>query len=168
VGTPFIAEVKIISWNYAPKGWAFCNGQTIGINQNQALFSIIGTTYGGNGVSTFNLPNLQGRTPIHAGGPPGYVTGQNGGQESHTLLLNELPGHIHLLQGATAAGNSDLPADNLLAGAQIYHSPDSQNAPMMNPASIKIAGGGQSHENRQPFLVLNFIIALQGFFPTRN
>jgi microcystin-dependent protein len=168
VGTPFVAEVKIISWNFAPKGWAFCNGQTVAINQNQVLFSLIGTSYGGNGVSTFNLPNLQARTPIHTGGPSGYVPGSIGGEESHTLVLGELPGHIHYLQGATAAGTSDLPAGNYLAGAQIYHSPDSQNAPMMNPASIKIAGGGQSHENRQPFLVLNFVIALQGIYPSRG
>jgi microcystin-dependent protein len=168
VGTPFIAEVKIISWNFAPKGWAFCNGQTIAINQNQVLFSLIGTSYGGNGVSTFNLPNLQGRTPIHTGGPAGYVTGSTGGEESHTLVLGELPSHVHFLQGANAAGTSNLPASNYLAGAQIYHIPDGANGPMMNAASIAVTGGSLSHENRQPFLVLNFIIALQGVYPSRG
>jgi microcystin-dependent protein len=168
VGAPFIAEVKIISWNFAPRGWAFCNGQTMAINQNQTLFSLIGTSYGGDGISTFNLPNLQARTPVHTGGPSGYVTGSNGGEESHTLVLGELPVHIHSLQGATAAGTVNLPAGNYLAGAQIYHSPDGSNAPMMNAASIKINGGSESHENRQPYLVLNFIIALQGMYPSRG
>jgi microcystin-dependent protein len=168
VGTPFLAEVKIISWNFPPKGWAFCNGQLMAINQNQALFSVLQTNYGGNGQTNFALPNLQGRVPIHTGGQIGAVPGSFGGEESHTLSPSEMPSHVHTLQGVSAAGTVELPSGNFLAqsGSQPYHSATSPAA--MDPSSISNFGGSQPHENRQPFLVLNFVISLSGIFPSRN
>ena len=168
VGTPFVAEVKIISWNFAPRGWAFCNGQLQAINQNQAMFSVIGTAYGGDGIRTFGLPNLQGRTPVHVGGQLGSKSiGTTGGAEQHTLILGEMPAHIHSQQGTTQAASTDTPGGNLVAqGAQIYHAP-ADLQPMASDV-IGFTGGNQPHENRAPFLVLNFIIALTGIFPSRN
>jgi microcystin-dependent protein len=168
VGTPFIAEVKLISWNFAPTGWAFCNGQLLQINQNQALFSILGTNYGGNGQTTFALPDLRGRVPVHTGGPIGAIVGGVGGEESHTLIQSEMPAHIHQLSAVSGAGTVILPGGNFLAKSdtQIYQSPN--NLVPMVDSSIGNAGGSQPHENRSPFLVLNFIIALNGIFPSRN
>jgi microcystin-dependent protein len=168
VSEPFLGEVKIISWNYAPRGWAFCNGQLMSIQQNAALFSVIGTAYGGNGVQTFGLPNLQGRSPVHAGGPLGGVIGTAGGEEFHTLLYSEMPVHIHSFVGATQAGTVAIPPGNFVAqtSTQAYHTPT--NLQPMNSGSIGASGGNQPHENRQPFLVLNFVIALSGIFPSRN
>lgn len=166
MGTPFLAEIKIISWNFAPQGWAFCNGQFLPINQNQALFSILGTTYGGNGQTTFALPDFRGRIPVHQGS--GFTTGQTGGQEFHTITQGETPTHNHFLQASkTAAGTATLNG-NMLAQASggIYGNP--ANLTNILPTSISNVGGSQQHENRQPFLVLNFIIALQGIFPSRN
>ena len=162
---PFLGEIKIISWNFPPKGWAFCNGQLLPINQNQALFSILGTTYGGDGRVNFGLPNLQGRVPFHIG--QGLVLGEVGGQTSHTLTLSEMPAHSHPV--AANSGNADKvdPTANFWAqGAASAYSPTPNNA--MHPAAVTNVGGSQPHANMPPYLVLNFIIALQGIFPSRN
>lgn len=170
---PFLAEIKIISWNFAPKGWAFCNGQLLPINQNQALFSLLGTTFGGNGQTNFALPDFRGRIPIHVG--QGHLLGEAAGKEFHTVISNEMPAHNHLVSASTSSGNSKFieqsapsASKNILAnsGVSIYGPPS--NLASLEPSSITNAGGSQPHENRQPFLVLNFIIALQGIFPSRN
>ena len=163
---PFLGELKIVSFNFAPKGWALCNGQFLPINQNQALFSILGTTYGGNGQTTFALPDLRGRAPCHTGG--GLDLGQKGGQEFHTLTQSEMPMHVHMLMASSTAANNQLPANNVLALSpqQVYTAP--ANFTPMEPSSVSNIGGSQPHENRQPFLVLNIIIALQGIFPSQN
>jgi microcystin-dependent protein len=163
---PFIAEIKIISWNFPPKGWTFCNGQLLPINQNQALFSILGTTYGGDGRVNFALPNLQGRSPVHVGN--GIVLGEQGGETSHTLNISELPAHTH-----TPVGSSTDPPTAPGAAGNVWtannSNPYSASAgSAMNPASILPTGGNQPHENMSPYLVLNFIIALQGIFPSQN
>jgi microcystin-dependent protein len=161
---PYIAEIKIVSFNFAPKGYALCNGQLLPINQNQALFSLLGTTYGGNGQTTFALPNLQGRVPIHFGS---HTLGEASGQENVTLNISQLPAHNHLVSASNANPDQGSPAGNMWAGntgAYSSASPDSS----MNPASISSAGGSQPHTNMQPYLVMNFVIALQGIFPSRN
>jgi microcystin-dependent protein len=165
VGTPYLSEIRIMSFGFAPKGWAQCNGQLLPINQNQALFSLLGTYYGGDGRTTFALPNLQGRTPIHIGG--GYQIGQAGGEQSHTLAQGEVPMHSHAAMGTVTAGDSPIPSGNYLGAA------DNAYGPLVNPTAIQPAtvtsdGGSQAHQNMQPFLVLNFCIALQGIFPSQN
>ena len=163
---PFMGEVKIISWNFAPQGWAFCNGQLLPINQNQALFSLLGTMYGGNGQTTFALPDLRGRVPVHVGGSFA-VQGQRGGEASHTLTQNEMPQHLHMLQASTTNGDSANANNTVLAAAlNLYGA--AVNLTTLSPLSVTNVGGSQPHENRQPFLVLNFIIALSGIFPSRN
>jgi len=163
---PFLGEMKWISWNYPPKGWAFCNGQFLPINQNQALFALLGTMYGGNGQTTFALPDLRGRVPLHVGA--GFTQGQKAGQEAHTLTQGEMPSHTHQLTGS--GGNGDLaPATgNFLANRQsdVYVLPSELVA--MNPAAVGNVGGSQPHTNMSPYLVLNCIIALQGIFPSHN
>jgi microcystin-dependent protein len=156
----------MISWNFAPKGWAFCNGQFLPINQNQALFSLLGTTYGGNGQTTFALPDLRGRTPIHTGA--GFSQGEVGGQEAVTITINQLPAHLHPMNGISQDGTAQVANGQFLAaaGAQPYHA--ATNLVAMDAASITTVGGSQPHENRQPFLVINFVIALQGVFPSQN
>ncbi len=168
MGTPFMSEVKIISWNFAPQGWAFCNGQFLPINQNQALFSLLGTMYGGNGQTTFALPDLRGRTAIHQG--QGFIEGQAGGQETHTLTLGEMPAHNHFLMASSTQGDGNTPTGQVLAReVGMLYRPFAGSTPQaLNPAIITNYGGSQPHENRQPYLVLNFIIALQGAFPSRN
>jgi microcystin-dependent protein len=167
VGTPFTAEVRIISFTFPPRNWAFCNGQTMSLQQNQALFSLIGTSFGGNGVSTFALPNLQGRTPVHMGGSLGSQPGTIGGEEYHTLTLSELPAHNHLQQGTTAAANTTAPGTNLLAqGSQTYGPPN--DLQQMAPDVIGYTGSNAPHENRAPYLVLNFMICLFGIYPSRG
>jgi len=163
---PFLSEIRIMSFNFAPKGWAMCNGQFMPINQNQALFSLLGTTFGGNGQTTFALPDLKTRTPIHVGS--GHTLGEKGGEQAHTLTLSEMPAHTHVLSGTSTAGNAILPTGNLLARSvtQIYIAP--QNLVAMNPATISNVGGSQAHTNMQPYLTLNFCIALQGIFPSPN
>jgi microcystin-dependent protein len=169
MGTPFLGEVKMTSFNFAPKSWALCNGQFLPINQNQALFSLLGTMYGGNGQTTFALPDLRGRTPMHVGA--GFTQGQAGGQEAHTVTMSEMPQHVHLLQGSLTAGNAPgpgTPAANVLANSvnQIYAPP--ANMVAMNAASVTSVGGSQPHNNLQPYLVISFCIALQGVFPSQN
>lgn len=173
MGTPFLAEVKIISWNFAPKGWAFCNGQQLPINQNQALFSLLGTSFGGNGQTTFALPDLRGRAPIHTGSQFSAV-GQTGGQEFHTVTQAEMPAHTHFMRASgTLADQSAItnPAGNtpnVLATTEGNQYAPATSLTTLAPASVSNAGASQPHENRQPYLVLNFVIALQGVFPSRN
>jgi len=172
MGTPFISEIRIFSFSFAPKGWAQCNGQFLPINQNQALFSLLGTTYGGNGQTTFALPDLRGRVPFHVGGS--FTQGQAGGQEFHTLTVSEMPAHTHALTGntaATGASNNATAASPTGAywansGKNVFASGNPNGA--MSPATVTNFGGSQPHENRSPFLVLNFCIALVGAFPSRN
>jgi microcystin-dependent protein len=166
MGTPFIAEIKIISWNFPPKGWAFCNGQHLPINQNQAMFSIVGTMYGGNGQTTFGLPDQRGRTPIHVG--PGFTEGQAGGQEFHTVTESEMPAHNHFLNAVSEVGDTTNPTGAFLARSATEPYRGLTSPTTMQPASISGFGGSQAHENRQPYLVLNFVIALIGVFPSRN
>jgi microcystin-dependent protein len=165
MGTPFLGELKLISWNYAPKGWAFANGQFLPINQNQALFSLFGTSYGGNGQTTFALPNLKGRTPIHMGS--GFTIGQAGGEEFHTLTMSEMPAHTHQVMGNSANADSALAIGNFNAATASFYNPVTSATTLM-PQTVSNAGGSQPHENRQPYLVLNIIVALQGVFPSRN
>jgi microcystin-dependent protein len=160
-----------MSFNFAPKGWAQCSGQFMQINQNQALFSLLGTQYGGDGRVTFALPNLQGRTPIHSGG--GFTQGQAGGEEAHTISQQQMPQHIHFVNADTTTAptsTGNVPASNKrLAGSQgtqLYAPPN--NVTAFAPSELTGAGGSQQHENRQPFLTLLFAIALQGIFPSRN
>ncbi len=176
MASPFIAEIRLVGFNFPPRGNAFCNGQIISIAQNTALFSLVGTTYGGNGTTNFALPNLQSRTPLAQGQGPGlsnYVLGQSGGAASVTLLSTQMPSHTHFPQGTSAAGNSQSPGGNVWAASVGGRTPPplySTAAPntLMNAAAISSTGGGQPHENRQPYLGLNFVIALQGIFPARN
>lgn len=168
MGTPFMSEIKIISWNYAPVGWAFCNGQFLPINQNQALFSLLGTQFGGNGQTTFALPDFRGRVPVHVG-PSNSSVGVTGGQDVHTVTQNEMPQHIHSAQVQPANASTANPTGNYLAGIPTFAYRDNLSAlTTLQPASVTSVGGSQPHENRQPYLVLNFIIALQGVFPSRN
>jgi microcystin-dependent protein len=175
---PFLGEIKIISWNFPPKGWAFCNGQLLPINQNQALFSILGTTYGGDGMRTFGLPNLQGRVPMHVGS--GIVLGELAGEAAHTLITPEIAAHTHSLAAlnaaaATVANGGDLPSGNVVPAmgtaapnatvVNIYGSPPST---AMSTTALSVTGGSQPHENMSPYLVLNMVIALQGIFPSQN
>ncbi|MGH9126078.1 MAG: phage tail protein [Acidimicrobiales bacterium] len=162
---PFLGEIKIISWNFPPRGWAFCNGQILQINQNQALFSILGTTYGGDGRQTFGLPNLQGRSPVHVGN--GIGLGQLGGETAHTLIISELPAHNHVPVGVTVAPDQPTPGGFLWASnAGAYATGSPTNA--MSPSGVTPTGGSQPHQNLSPYLVLNFVIALQGIFPSHN
>jgi microcystin-dependent protein len=172
MGTPFMSEIKIVTWNFAPQGWAFCNGQFLPINQNQALFSLLGTTFGGNGQTNFALPNLQGKTPIHMGG--GYSEGQTGGEQAHTLTMSELPTHVHMLNASSVQGNQVNPnfggTGNVLAQdpGKAYSPNFTPGTANFNPASVGNVGGSQPHMNMQPYLTLNFCIALIGAFPSRN
>jgi microcystin-dependent protein len=163
---PFLSEIRIMSFNFAPKGWALCNGQLLPINQNQGLFSLLGTTYGGDGRVNFGLPNLQGRTPIHDGN--GHTLGEVGGEQAHTLSIAEVPTHTHTATGTNTNGTAIIPTGNLLAGTspQLYTTP--QNLSTLNSATIANVGGSQAHQNMQPFLALTFCIALQGIFPSVN
>ena len=163
---PFLSEIQIFAFDFNPRGWAKCTGQLMAINQNQALFSLLGTTYGGNGTTTFGLPNLQGRVPMHVGG--GLVQGQTAGEENHTLSISEMAAHTHPVTASGATVNQPSPGGMVWAkGAQESGYAATVNA-QMNPACVTNTGGSQPHENRMPFLVLNFCIAIQGIFPSRN
>jgi microcystin-dependent protein len=169
MSTPYISEIRLMSFNFPPKGWAFCNGQVLSIQQNQVLFALLGTTYGGNGTTTFALPNLQGLVPIHFSN--GYALGSTGGAQSHTLTVAEMPAHVHATNASTNAAGSSSPSGTLLARptADIY-APVTSNQDLVPLASTTLgsAGGSQAHSNQQPYLTLSFCIALQGIFPTRN
>jgi microcystin-dependent protein len=163
---PFLAEIKIVSFNFPPKGWALCNGQLLPINQNQALFALHGTTYGGNGQTNFALPNLRGRVPIHMGN--GHTLGEAAGSTSVTVNIQQLPTHIHGLQASNATADSDDGANRYLAQAGMNIYGPAAGLVAMAPSSITAVGGSQPHNNMSPYLVLNFIIALQGIFPSQN
>ena len=162
---PFLSEIKIVSFNFPPKGWALCNGQLLPINQNQALFSLLGTTYGGNGQTNFALPNLRGRVPIHFGN--GHTLGEAAGSTSVTINIQQLPTHLHPLQAIAANAATNECTNGFLAqSSNLYHSPS--NLTTLHPSSVSSVGGSQPHNNMMPYLTLNFIIALQGIFPARN
>jgi microcystin-dependent protein len=164
VSEPYLSEIRIMAFGFPPRGWAQCNGQLLPIQQNQALFSLLGTSYGGDGVRTFALPNLQGRTAIHTG--KGYGQGQPGGEQAHSLSMAETPGqHTHTAVGTNTAGDAPVPGGNYLGAA------DNLYAPLANPAPLPpatVSSTGQPHNNMQPYLVLNFCIAVQGIYPPRN
>lgn len=165
---PFLSELRLFSFNFPPKGWAFCNGQFLPINQNQALFSLLGTTYGGNGQTTFALPDLRGRVPIHFGS--GFTLGQAAGQQAHTLTISELPEHMHFLQATTAVVNNAIPNNTELLGStapnDFYTGPAALTPLALG--TVGNVGGSQPHMNMQPFLTLSWCIALQGIFPSQN
>ncbi len=163
---PFLSEIRIMSFVFAPKGWALCNGQLLPINQNQALFSLLGTTFGGDGRVNFALPDVRGRTPIHVGG--GHTLGERGGEQAHTLSIAELPEHTHLAIGSANAADTGAPSNATLLGIinNVYGPPT--NLVAMSPGEISNVGGSQAHLNMQPFLTLSFCIALQGIFPSPN
>ncbi|KAA1417772.1 phage tail protein [Nocardioides humilatus] len=163
---PFLSEIKLVSFNFPPKGWALCNGQFLPINQNQGLFALLGTTYGGNGQTTFALPNLRGRVPLHMGN--GHTRGEAAGSTSVTINVQQLPTHTHNVRGSlTATGGTATPNGNFLGGANNAY----RNGPpttTLSPTMISSVGGSQPHNNMAPYLVLNFIIALQGIYPSQN
>jgi microcystin-dependent protein len=167
---PYLSEIRMVSFNFAPKGWALCNGQTLPINQNQAIFALIGTFYGGNGTTNFQLPNLQGASPLHYG-PDGfgnnYTLGATGGEAVSTITAAQMPAHSHVPQGVNTTASSSSPA-----GATWADSPSklygSSPGALMAPSSVSPVGEGQPHDNMPPYLVLNFVIALSGIFPSRN
>jgi len=167
---PFLAEVRLMSFVFPPKGWALCNGQLLPINQNQALFSLLGTTYGGNGQTNFALPDLRGRVPIHTG--QGHTLGETGGEQAHTVSLAEMPTHTHVFQATNSNATQPGPMPNSTsngyarAGNQMYGGP--ANLVAMAPNMVGNVGGSQSHQNMQPFLTLSYCIALQGIFPSQN
>jgi len=170
---PFVAEIRIFPFNFAPKGWAFCNGQIMPISQNTALFSLLGTTYGGDGKSTFALPDMQGNAPMHPGQGPGlslHDLGETGGSQFVTLLQSEIPSHSHFVSASTQDGTEPAPADQKFAkgiGVGYYAAP-SNPAVQLNFQTFSIAGGSLPHNNMQPYLTFNFCIALQGVFPPRG
>ena len=170
---PFLAEVRIVGFNFAPRGWAFCDGQILPINQNQSLYSLLGTTYGGDGRTSFALPDLRGRAPMHVGSSNGaaHLLGQKSGEETHLLSAAEMPQHDHAMYGSTNTANSinpegNLPAQTPLPVGNLYRS-DTVNDKFASAALANV-GGGQAHNNMMPYLAINFCIALQGLFPSRN
>ncbi len=165
---PFLSEIRIMSFGFPPKGWALCNGQLLPINQNQGLFSLLGTTYGGDGRVNFGLPNLQGKTPIHMGG--GHTLGETGGEQAHTLSISELPTHVHVWNANGSPATTNTPsATSVLAQSTGDNAwGPASNLVAMSPSTILNVGGSQAHLNMQPFLVLNFCIALQGIFPSQT
>ncbi len=161
---PFLGEIRLVAFSFAPQGWALCNGQLLPIMQNQALYALLGTAYGGDGQRTFALPDLRGRAPVHIGN--GITWGEVNGEEAHTLTVAEMPAHAHTAVGGDAA-DATSPVNNYWATTPDNAYGNSPNG-QMHPSAIQSTGGGQAHENMQPYLVLNFIIALQGIFPSRN
>lgn len=178
MSSPFLGEIRIFACSFAPVGWAQCNGQLIQIGQNTALFSLLGTTYGGDGKSTFALPNLQGSAPLQTGQGPGlslYDLGQVGGEQDVTLLQTELPIHSHSVQAGQIVGNTNMPTSAIWANAHTGKTPIKMYAPdnitarvQMSPTATTISGGSLPHNNMPPYLVLNFCIALQGIYPARS
>ena len=166
---PFLGELALVPYNFAPKGWALCHGQLLPINQNQALFALLGTTYGGNGQTTFALPDLRGRVPISSGQGPGlesYALGQMGGAERVAITASQMPAHNHALNVHSGKSLQTSPTGNLLANGSVYTSEPANG--VAGDSAVANAGSGQAHENRQPFLTLNWIIALQGVFPSQS
>lgn len=167
---PFLGELKLVSFNYAPRGWATCDGQLLSIQQNQALFALLGTQYGGNGQTNFALPNLKGRAPVHRGNE--IVQGQQGGAENVSLSLSQLPAHTHALNGVSDLANANAPGLALPAakprGGLTRFGPGGSSDSVMDASAVGSVGGSQPHSNLQPYAVLNWVIALQGIFPSRN
>ena len=162
---PFLSEIKLMSFNFPPKSWALCNGQFLPINQNQALFALLGTTYGGNGQTTFQLPDLRGRVPMHMGG--GHTLGERAGAASHTLTQAEMPTHTHVVMGSNTPSETNVLTGTVLATtSNAYAAP--ANLVALGPSAVSNVGGNQPHNNTQPYLTLNFCIALQGIFPSQN
>ena len=162
---PFLSEIKIMSFNFPPKGWALCDGQLLPINQNQALFSLLGTTYGGDGRVNFGLPDLQGRAPNHMSGD--FTLGERGGEQAHTLNIGEIPTHVHNANADSDASDAFVPTGNYLGAANNFYAPLA-NVTSLPPGTLANAGGSQAHQNMQPYLVLSFCIALQGIFPSQT
>ncbi|HEY8876941.1 MAG TPA: tail fiber protein [Roseateles sp.] len=168
---PFIGEIRLFAGNFAPRDWAFCNGQLMSIAQNTALFALVGTTYGGNGQTTFALPDLRGRVPVHMGQGPGLTPrtqGEMAGSETVTLLSSQMPAHSHALRASTAAASGSSPAGALLGSTSVNSYDSSAAGVPMAPGAIGNSGGSQPHNNMAPTLTLNYIIALAGIFPSRN
>lgn len=167
---PFLSELRMMSFVFPPKGWALANGQLLPINQNQALFSLLGTTFGGDGRVNFGLPDLRGRVPIHVGS--GHTLGERGGEQAHTLSIAELPQHTHVANGSSSGAGTNVPTNGLLARGQtsssspINYYGSATNLQAMNAAEVTNVGGSQAHLNMQPFLTISFCIALQGIFPS--
>ncbi|GGG84188.1 phage tail protein [Paenibacillus radicis (ex Gao et al. 2016)] len=168
MGQPYMGEIKLYTFNFVPRGWAACNGQLLAINQNQALYSLLGTTYGGDGVTNFGLPDLRGKVPIHFGA--GFVQGQASGKTAHTLTPQELPLHNHPLQGKATAATSSSPQDAVWAAPAVsaYHTAGNGINAALNAAVTDYVGGNQAHNNMQPYLTLNFCICITGIFPSRD
>ncbi len=168
MSNPYLSEIRMMAFNFPPKGWALCNGQLLPINQNQALFSILGTTYGGNGTTTFGLPDLRGRTPLHFGN--GTTQGEKAGEETHVLSTQEIPPHTHSVRASTdATGSTNTPASNVLVNSapnNLYG--PAQNAASMSASTVSTGGGSVGHQNMQPYQTVSFCIALVGIFPSRN
>lgn len=169
---PFLGQIMYVPYNFVPRNWAECNGQLLPINQNTALFSLLGTTYGGNGINSFALPDMRGRVLLGSGQGPGlsnYTNGQTGGKEAHTLTVNEMPGHNHTVNAVSAEGNQHLPTNALPANTKALDKEYSNFPPtvQMSPLMINPTGGSQAHENRQPYVVLKCIIALTGVYPSQ-
>jgi microcystin-dependent protein len=162
---PFLGEIRMWTGNFAPRGWAFCHGQIMSIAQDTALFSLLGTTYGGNGQTTFALPDLRGRVPVHQG--PGFALGQVGGSESVTLNVSQVPGHSHAPQAQTARGAASSPAGAFWATSELDEFSNAAPGPQLNPGAVSQTGGNGPHNNMMPFLTLNFIIAIEGIYPSR-
>ena len=167
MSSPFIGEIRMFGGNFAPVGWAFCNGALIPISENDALFTLIGTTYGGDGQETFALPNLQSRVPVHVG--PGFALGESGGTESVTLTVSQIPAHSHVPQCLAGAGNQNKPDGGVWASSSpaTYYASAAPSV-TMDPAAIGSSGGSQPHDNMVPFLVINFILSLFGVFPSQT
>ena len=162
---PYVGEIRMFAGTFAPAGWAFCNGQLLSISENEVLFQLIGTTYGGDGQETFALPDLQGRLPVHVG--PGFVQGQSGGQESVTLTLQQIPSHTHPVIATSDTHTAALPGANYLAAGPDIYDPNNGTSAMAS-SSISVAGGSQPHDNFQPYLCVNFILSLFGIFPSQS
>lgn len=163
---PFIGEIRMFPFAFAPKGWALCNGQLLPIAANQALFSIVGTTYGGDGRTTFALPDLRGRVPVHTGDD--VSLGQAAGEEVHQLLSSEMPAHTHLLQANNSAGTSNTAADNVWAAKTGHYNTAGSPDTTLSPQALQSSGGSQPHPNMQPYLVGSYCIAITGIYPSRN
>ena len=168
---PFLGEIRMFAGNFAPQGWAICNGQVLAIAENDALFSLLGTTYGGDGQNTFALPDLRSRVPLHQGqgnGLSNRTLGQAGGEENVTLVVPQLPAHTHAATASSAAGTATSPAGNVWAAGNNTPFSDQPADGQMSAATVQAAGGSQPHDNRLPFLAINFIIALQGIYPSQG
>ncbi len=168
---PFLAEIRMVGFNFAPRGWAFCDGQILPINQNQSLYSLLGTNYGGDGRTSFALPDLRSRTPIHRG--DGHTLAQKGGAETVALTAAEIAAHTHTAKASSAPANDATPENDVLAnseptGDDAYHKPTAANMTAIRSGTVTNAGGGQAHNNMQPYLTIAFCIALRGLFPSRN